>query len=172
MRGNGFPGLRGHVGHLKDRITPCLEPIFDEIWGPDFSFDHLREDQHSFGLVSSEKQPNRRWLDSQRLPHNDIAWGEQGRPVRRDGNKVATCFATVLGLTDRHDETGTSIWRSNGTNRDPGEKLSLLSTLELNEVAQGSMNPWRPEVYVPPMGLIEGLGAVFGVGLTPVLMMV
>merc|ERR1719296_106469 len=46
-------------------------------------------------------------------------------------------LATVLGLTKRFNDTGTSIWRVKRTKRDPNEKLSILETLEENENAQG-----------------------------------
>jgi len=116
--------------------------MLEEVY-PDFSMAELREDEHMFGLVSSEQQPDGLWLDSQRLPHNDVRWDHEMVKGPDGKHIVPQSFATVLGLTSAFSDTGTSIWRTNGTTDDPKRKLSLLSTLEQNESGQGAMNPWR-----------------------------
>jgi hypothetical protein len=140
LKGNGFPGTRGSNLRASKDIITCLKPAIDIVW-PSFDFDALAEQQHDFGLVSPERQPRKTWLDSQRMPHNDIKW-EHG--VRQQGDYQGTVppsLATVYTLNNRFNNTGTSIWRTKATARDAGEKLSLLRTLPQNEAGQGAMNP-------------------------------
>lgn len=136
LKGNGFPGSRGNINEIGPTIATCLDPVMRVLW-PQWSFETITESQHEFGLVSSEEQPFGKWLDSQRIPHNDVKWNYG---VRKSG-EVPPCFATVYALTDEWKSTGTTIFRSKGTNRDPNEKISLLETLSDNENAQGAMNP-------------------------------
>lgn len=93
--------------------------------------------------MTTKHQPNGKWLDSQRLPHTDIRW-DLGVRTGEERN-VPPSLATVYTLTDKFNDTGTTLWRTRGSKTNPDKKMSLLRTLPMNEEAQGSFNPSRPE---------------------------
>jgi hypothetical protein len=72
-----------------------------------------------------------KWLDSQRIPHNDVRWDLGTLP---DGS-VPVSYASVLPLTTKFNESGTGLWRERSTGN------SLLKTVAQNSEAQGRMNP-------------------------------
>ena len=132
-KGNGFPGLRLDAdAEVQALFTACSRPVL-EIIDSEFDFDDLRMTQTMYGLVSKQFQPGHVWLDSQRLPHNDINW-QFG--VHHDAEKtVPTSYASVLSLTDEFQNSGTSLYLEKSTG------YSLLKTLPMNEAAQGAFNP-------------------------------
>ena len=86
-----------------------------------------------YGLVDKELQPGRVWLDSQRMPHNDVRW-DLG--VHRDAAQtVPASYASVYGMTTKFDRSGTGLFLE----KESGH--SLLKTLPMNERAQGNFNP-------------------------------
>jgi hypothetical protein len=85
------------------------------------------------------------WLDSQRLPHNDVRW-DLG--TRRNG-EVPLSFASVLPLTNEFENSGTGLWYEKSTG------LSLLKTVEMNNMAQGRMNPHVKTHLHPEVDLYE-----------------
>mmetsp|Transcript_5179 Transcript_5179/g.14582 ORF Transcript_5179/g.14582 Transcript_5179/m.14582 type:complete len:443 (-) Transcript_5179:502-1830(-) len=150
LRGNGFPGARIHVhSHpFGKMISQCLEPMVKVVW-PGFNLFSASRTHHSISLVSSARQPQGMWLDAQRNPHNDVQW-ELG--LLEPSKVVPPSLATVYGLAHGFNDTGTSIWRTKRTIRNPEERLSLLETLQENEVSQGvfsgKASPRVPDVDV------------------------
>lgn len=71
------------------------------------------------------------WLDSQRLPHNDVRWDLGTFP----NSQVPISYASVLPLTTGFNHSGTGLWYEKSTG------FSLLKTVDMNNRAQGSMNP-------------------------------
>jgi tetratricopeptide (TPR) repeat protein len=129
-KGNGFPGRRSQnlPFSVTSLVRQCLKPIMEQL--DDFDFDHTKDDQTLFGLVH-EMDGEIGWLDSQRLPHNDVRW-DLG--TKHNGH-VPKSFASVLPLTNDFDESGTGLWYEKST----GD--SLLKTVQQNNNAQGAMNP-------------------------------
>ena len=87
-----------------------------------------------YGLVTpfpASQNLGVKWLDSHRLPHNDIRWN---LGIRTNGH-VPESYASVLALSRSFNGTGTGFYREKSTG------LSLLKTRLDNELAQGSMNP-------------------------------
>jgi hypothetical protein len=73
-KGNGFPGLRLDTAPRDARrVTECARPVLALV-DPGFDLDALHTIQTMYGLVDKELQPGRVWLDSQRMPHNDVRW--------------------------------------------------------------------------------------------------
>jgi len=130
-KGNGFPGLRRDYVAGTRLVTDCLDPVL-ALLDIDFDLFRIREAQNLFGLlVPMEGHGSTRWLDSQRLPHNDIRW-ELGTSPKGD---VPKSFASVLPLTSNFQRSGTGVWRERSSG------YSLLKTVDTNEAAQGNMNP-------------------------------
>jgi len=129
-KGNGFPGKRSQnlPFAVTSRVRQCLKPIMNQL--NDFDFDNTRDDQTLYGLVH-EMDGDVGWLDSQRLPHNDVRW-DLG--TKRNGH-VPRSFASVLPLTTEFNESGTGLWYEKSTG------YSLLKTVDMNNRAQGAMNP-------------------------------
>ena len=146
-KGNGFPGLRLDAdAGVKHLFNECSRPVL-EIIDHDFDFEDLRESQTLYGLVSNEFQPGHVWLDSQRLPHNDINW-KFG--VKRDAARtVPTSYASVLALTNEFNNSGTGLYLEKSTG------YSLLKTLPMNEAAQGAFNPHVDGRKHPELNLLE-----------------
>lgn len=144
LRGNGFPGWRlvfPEHGAVGASVVACLRPLITAVWGSGLwgerGFAAVKSQQHLLGLVSAAHQPGGTWLDAQRLPHNDIRW-DIGNTRAADGTShVPPSIATVLGLTSRWNESGTTLWRVAGTSRSEEEKPSLLTTVEVNSAAFG-----------------------------------
>jgi len=130
-KGNGFPGLRLDTAPRDARrVTECARPVLALV-DPGFDLDALHTIQTMFGLVDKELQPGRVWLDSQRMPHNDVRWDLGVLPDKT----VPASYASVLGLTDQFDNSGTGLFLEKKSG------LSLLKTLPMNEEAQGNFNP-------------------------------
>ena len=131
-KGNGFPGLRADIHRTHSpRIIKCLEPVM-AIIDPKTNLHKMRDVQTLFGLlVPLDGDDGVLWLDSQRIPHNDVRWDI---PTNSDGT-VPVCYACVLPLTRDWNSSGTGIWVERGTG------FSLLKTVSMNNQAQGNMNP-------------------------------
>ena len=90
----------------------------------------------NLGLVTKQFLPGGKWLDSQRLPHTDIDWQHGLRKNESTGvYEVPQCYASLLSLTTKFNESGTGIYLEKETG------WSLLKTLPMNERAQGNINP-------------------------------
>jgi len=85
-----------------------------------------------------------KWLDSQRIPHNDVRWDLGTLP----GNNVPASYASVLPLTTKFNDSGTGLWRERSTG------FSLLKTVAQNSDAQGRMNPHVKERLHPEVNLL------------------
>jgi hypothetical protein len=104
-----------------------------------FGLVHPREG--TIGGVDWSEVP---WLDSQRLPHNDVRWDI---PCHADG-RVPTSYASVLPLTKAFNRSGTGLWVEAAT------QTSLLQTVAMNNAAQGNMNPHNPAHLRPDLDLL------------------
>lgn len=142
LRGSGVPGSLLALSKklfrvVDDAVTECLRPVLEELW-PGFNLRASKGVglQHRLSLMSPERQLDGRWLDAQRLPHNEIRW-DLGL---RAGGKVPPSLALHLGLTASFNDTGYSVWRVKRTARSSKERLSLLKTLDQNEAAQGAFS--------------------------------
>ena len=102
-----------------------------------------------FRLVSKEFQPGHVWLDSQRLPHNDINW--KFGVVQDEARTVPTSYASVLPLTTEFNNTGTGLFLEKTSG------FSLLKTLPMNEEAQGAINPHVDGRKHPELDLLKAI---------------
>ena len=114
LLGSGFPGARLQVdARFNELVRKCLRHPVRTAW-PHFSFEGLAEEAHSFGLMTTAHQPQRKWLHGQRVPHNDIDWSKQGVRTDRRGS-VPGVVVSVYALTDQWGHTGTQVCRTTGT---------------------------------------------------------
>jgi len=143
-KGNGFPGRRAYAKlETTNRVTRCLKPVLAKV-DPAFNLDRPKDQQTLFGLVNP--MPGEvKWLDSQRIPHNDVRWDLGTSP----GNNVPSSYASVLPLTTKFNESGTGLWRERSTG------YSLLKTVQQNSDAQGRMNPHVKGRLHPEANLLE-----------------
>merc|ERR1719282_781374 len=142
LTGHGFPGkvmtfdLVSKAGNWVDKtMTECLQPVVSALW-PGFKLDQTTTRKtYMMNVLSPENQPGGTWLDTQRLPHNEIDWN---LGVQEQGQIVPPSVMANIALTTKFNDTGLGIWRVKQTLRDSNERLSLLETLDDNEVAQGT----------------------------------
>jgi len=147
-KGNGFPGFRVDAEpQVSDDIIDCLRPVLKRI-DPELLFPgDLEEVQTLYGLVDWKLQPGKVWLDSQRLPHNDIKWNYG--VVRDNAKSIPVSYASVYPLTKAFNDSGTSLFLE----KESG--FSLLKTLPMNERAQGNSNPHHDGRLHPELDLYE-----------------
>jgi hypothetical protein len=145
-KGNGFPGLRvDAAAAAKTQTQTCLAPIL-ELVNPAFpALPDAALVQTLYGLVDKKLQPGGIWLDSQRLPHNDIKWDLGVLP----GGAVPGSYASVYALTRDFNTSGTGLFLE----KESG--FSLLKTLPMNERAQGNFNPHHEGRQHPELDLLE-----------------
>lgn len=106
---------------------------------PRFGLVHPRE-----GTIDGIDWTEVPWLDSQRLPHNDVRWDI---PCKA-GGQVPGSYASVLPLTTQFNRSGTGLWVEAATG------TSLLKTVAMNNAAQGNMNPHVPTHLRPELDLL------------------
>jgi len=142
-KGNGFPGLRIDASQsTTSLIAQCLKPAL-ALTNPGFNLDKVKETQTLYGLVNP-RNGEVPWLDSQRIPHNDIRWDLGLFP----NGDVPVSFASVLPLTRDFNRSGTGLWMERVTG------LSLLRNVDENNKAQGNMNPHNPGHLHPHLDLL------------------
>jgi hypothetical protein len=134
---NAFPGWRGSVhSEVAIALQACgsyaIEALWPEIPTEIFRHAAMPEVRHVYGLATVLADD---MINSQRLAHTDVDF-----QFGTDNGRIPKGLATVYGLTNKHNKTGTAFYREKST------QISLMKTLPSMENMWGSVTKVHKEL--------------------------